>query len=182
MHTGKTITFDGITASDTIDNVKAKIQDREGPMPEGFQLVQKLEGSRMLSEGLMCDGKVTFQVVKTGFNIWVKPKRCRTCFSVEAQAGETIANLKAKIEPLLANVSSMPGGVPALLLRLGRVTGENFCNELSLSDYSIRMGDQLQASWSDKELKQHRAAAAAMLGPEEYIVLEDVPSGDQIRS
>jgi hypothetical protein len=164
MPTGKTITLDGVTASDTIDNVKAKIQDGEDPLPQGFQLVEKLEGSRMLSEGLMCDGKATFQVVKAGFGIWVKPRRCGTFYDVEVEADETIADLKAKIKQLLVRMGHLPDGAPALLLRVGRVSGENFCNELPLSDYWIQAGDCLQVSWSDGELQISMSEAAAMIG------------------
>ena len=150
MPTGKTITLDGVTASDTIDNVKAKIQDSM----QGFQLVEKLEGGRMLSDGLMRGGKVTFQVVKKGFDIWVKIKRQRTWVSVEVEADDTIANLKAKIG-LLLDSEHLPGGIPALLLRVGRRSGENFCSSVPISDYCIQKGDLLQASWCEKQLQEH---------------------------
>ena len=154
MPTGKTITLDGVTASDTIDNVKAKIQKRESEKLQGFHLVEKLEGGRMLSDGLTCDGEVTFQVIKTGFDIWVKIKRRRTWVSVEVEADDTIANLKAKIG-LLLDSEHLPGGIPALLLRVGRRSGENFCSSVPISDYCIQKGDLLQASWCEKQLQEH---------------------------
>ena len=81
---------------------------------------------------------------------------------MEVEANETIADLKAKIKQLLVRTGHLPDGVPALLLRVGRVSGENVCNELPLSDYSIQMGDQLQVSWSDEELKMMKIE---MIGP-----------------
>ena len=142
--TGKVIAFN-VSESDLVENLRAKIQDKEGIPPDRQRLIfegKHLHDGKKMSHYNIKHKSVVHLVLRLpgGMQIFVKTPTGKT-ISLEVEASDTISLVKAKIE----DKEGIPEHKQQLLF-----AGQVLVDERNISEYNVQMSSTIHLVIKDR--------------------------------